>query len=148
MEFREKLMADLKAAMFAKESLKVNTIRFLQAAIKNKEIDSRPEPITADDVLTVLKKLVKQRKESIEQFQNAGRQDLVDQETAELKILEVYLPAQLSREEIEKIVGSVITHLGATSVKDMGAIMKEVVVRTQGSADNKLVSEVIKSKLA
>jgi uncharacterized protein YqeY len=148
MEFREKLMADLKVAMLAKESLKVNTIRFLQAAIKNKEIDSRPEPITADDVLTVLKKLVKQRKESIEQFQNAGRQDLVDQETAELKILEVYLPVQLSREEIEKVVTSVIAHLGATSVKDMGAIMKEVVVRTQGSADNKLVSEVIKSKLA
>ncbi len=148
MEIREKLMADLKVAMVAKDSLKVNTIRFLQAAIKNKEIDSRPNPITADDVMAVIKKLVKQRKESIEQFQAAARQDLADQEAAELKVLEAYLPAQLSREEIEKVVADVITAVNATSIKDMGAIMKEVVARTQGTADNKIVSELIKSKFA
>ena len=148
MEIREKLMADLKVAMVAKDSLKVNTIRFLQAAIKNKEIDSRPNPITVDDVMAVIKKLVKQRKESIEQFQAAARQDLADQEAAELKVLEAYLPAQLSREEIEKVVADVITAVNATSIKDMGAIMKEVVARTQGTADNKIVSELIKSKFA
>ncbi len=148
MEIREKLMADLKVAMVAKDSLKVNTIRFLQAAIKNKEIDSRPNPITPDDVMAVIKKLVKQRKESIEQYQAAARQDLADQEAAELKVLEAYLPAQLSREEIEKVVAEVITAVNATSIKDMGAIMKEVVARTQGTADNKIVSEVIKSKFA
>lgn len=148
MEIREKLMADLKVAMVAKDSLKVNTIRFLQAAIKNKEIDARPNPITADDVMAVIKKLVKQRKESIEQYQAAARQDLADQEAAELKVLEAYLPAQLSREQIEAVVTDVIAAVGATSIKDMGAIMKEVVARTQGTADNKIVSEVIKSKFA
>lgn len=148
MEIREKLMADLKVAMVAKDSLKVNTIRFLQAAIKNKEIDSRPNPITADDVMAVIKKLVKQRKESIEQFQAAARQDLADQEAAELKVLEAYLPAQMGREQIEAVVTEVIAAVGATSIKDMGAIMKEVVARTQGTADNKIVSEIIKSKFA
>lgn len=148
MEIREKLMADLKVAIVAKDSLKVNTIRFLQAAIKNKEIDSRPNPITADDVMAVIKKLVKQRKESIEQFQAAARQDLADQEAAELKVLEAYLPAQMGREQIEAVVTEVIAAVGATSIKDMGAIMKEVVARTQGTADNKIVSEIIKSKFA
>lgn len=148
MELREKLMADLKVAMVAKDTLKVNTIRFVQAAVKNREIDLRPHPITPEEVMAVFKKLVKQRKESIDQFQAAGRQDLVDQETAELKILEAYLPAQLSREQIEKIVSDVVQELGASSIKDMGTVMKETVNRTQGLADNKLVSELIRAQLS
>lgn len=148
MELREKISADVKAAMIAKDSVKLNTLRFLQAAIKNKEIDSRPEPITADDVMAVVKKLVKQRKESIEQFQAAGRADLVDQETAELKVMEVYLPSQMSKEQIEQIVTEVIAATGAKTIKDMGTVMKEVQARTAGSADGKTISEVIKSKLA
>lgn len=148
MEIREKITADIKAAMIAKDSVKLGALRMLQAAIKNREIDMRPNPITADEVLGVLKKLVKQRKESIEQFQQAGRQDLVDQESAELKVLEVYLPAQMSREQIEALVTEVIAAVGAKTVKDMGPVMKEVIARSGGAADNKVVSEVIKSKLA
>lgn len=148
MEIRDKIMADVKAAMIAKESLKLGALRMLQAAIKNREIEVRPEAITQDDVMGVIKKLVKQRKESIEQYQQANRQDLVDKEAEELKILENYLPAQMSREQIEPIVNEVIAALGAKSVKDMGPVMKEVIARTAGTADNKIVSEIIKAKLA
>lgn len=148
MEIRDKIMADVKAAMIAKESLKLGALRMLQAAIKNREIEVRPEAITKDDVMGVIKKLVKQRKESIEQYQQANRQDLADKEAEELKVLENYLPAQMSREQIEPIVNEVIAALGAKSVKDMGPVMKEVIARTAGTADNKIVSEIIKAKLA
>lgn len=147
MEIREQLMADVKEAMKSKDQLKLNTLRFLQAAVKNREIELRPNAITSDEVMGVIKKLVKQRKESIEQYQNGGRQDLADQEAAELKVLEGYLPAQMGRDQIEKVVTEVIAALGAKTVKDMGPVMKEVVSRTVGTADNKTVSELIKSKL-
>ncbi|MFS4458729.1 GatB/YqeY domain-containing protein [Bdellovibrio sp. HCB2-146] len=147
MEIREKLTADVKAAMIAKDSVKLGALRMLQSAIKNREIELRPEAISNDDVMGVIKKLVKQRKESIDQFKTAGRQDLVDQETAELKVLEVYLPAAMGREQTEALVTEVIAALGAKTVKDMGPVMKEVVARAQGTADNKLVSEIIKAKL-
>lgn len=148
MEIRDQIMADVKAAMIAKESIKLTALRMLQAAIKNREIELRPDPINKDEVMGVIKKLVKQRKESIEQFQQAGRQDLVDQETTELKVLEVYLPQAMPREQVEAVVTEVIAALGAKTVKDMGPVMKEVVARTGGAADNKLVSEIIKAKLA
>lgn len=148
MEIREKLTADVKAAMIAKDSVKLGALRMLQSAIKNREIELRPDAISNDDVMGVIKKLVKQRKESIDQFQTAGRQDLVDQEAAELKVLEVYLPAAMSREQTEALVVEVIAALGAKTVKDMGPVMKEVVARSQGTADNKIVSELIKAKLA
>lgn len=148
MEIRDKIMADVKSAMIAKETLKLTALRGLQAAIKNREIELRPDAISPEDVLGVIRKLVKQRKESIEQFQSAGRQDLVDQESAELKVLETYLPAQMGRDQIEKLVTEVIASLGAKTVKDMGPVMKETMARTAGAADNKTVSEIIKSKLA
>lgn len=147
MEIRDQVMADVKDAMKSKDQLKLNTLRFLQAAVKNREIELRPNPITSDEVMGVIKKLVKQRKESIEQYQAGGRQDLADQEAAELKVLEGYLPAQMGRDQIEKVVTEVIAALGAKTVKDMGPVMKEVVSRTAGTADNKTVSELIKSKL-
>ncbi|MBL7554878.1 MAG: GatB/YqeY domain-containing protein [Bdellovibrionaceae bacterium] len=148
MEIREKLMADMKDAMRAKDSVKLEAIRFLQSAIKYKEVEVRPNAITADDVLGVIKKLVKQRKESIEQFKAASRQDLVDKEAQELKILEAYLPAQMTSEQITAIVTEVIAKTGAKSVKEMGLVMKEVMARTGGAADNKTVSEIIKQKLS
>lgn len=148
MEIREKIMSDMKTAMRDKDQLKLDTIRFLQAAIKYREIEVRPNPISADDVLGVIKKLVKQRKESIEQYQAASRQDLVDKETSELKILEGYLPAQMSRDQIEKIVVETIAAVGAKTVKEMGPVMKAVMAKTGGAADNKTVSEIIKSKLS
>lgn len=147
MDIRAKLTADLKAAMIAKDSLKLNTIRFLQSAIKYREIELRPEPISNDEVMVVLKKLVKQRKESIEQFIAGGRNDLADQESSELKILETYLPAQMTRDQVEGLVGEVIAALGAKTVKDMGPVIKEVIARSAGSADNKTVSELVRAKL-
>ena len=148
MEIREKILADIKSAMVSKDTVKLNTLRFLNAQIKNKEIDSRPTPITADDIMGVLKKLVKQRKESIEQFSAAGRTDLADGESAELKILEAYLPAQMGREQIEALVVEVIAATGAKTIKEMGTVMKEMQVRTAGSADGKMISEIIKAKLS
>lgn len=148
MEIREKIMSDMKAAMRDKDQVRLDTIRFLQSAIKNREIDNRPNPLTPDDVLAVIKKMAKQRKESIEQYQAASRQDLVDKEMAELKVIEGYLPTQMSREQIEAVVGEVIAETKASSIKDMGTVMKAVLVKTAGAADNKIVSEVIKSKLS
>lgn len=147
MQIRDQLMADVKEAMKAKETLKLNTLRFLQAAIKNREIEMRPNPITQEEVMGVIRKLVKQRKESIDQYKAAARQDLVDQETSELKILETYLPQQMGREQLEKLVSDVIASVGAKTPKDMGPVMKEVLARAAGTADNKMVSEIVKSKL-
>ena len=147
MVLKEKIMDDVKTAMKSKDQLKLNALRFLQAAIKNREIELRPNAINEEEVLGVIKKMVKQRKESIEQYTAAARQDLVDQESLELQILEQYMPAQMGREQIEKLVVEVISSTGAKSVKDMGNVMKEVIARAKGSADNKTVSEVIKSKL-
>lgn len=147
MSLREQVTNDVKTAMKEKQMEKVNALRLLQSAFKNREIELRPNPMSEDEHLLVLKRLVKQRKESIEQYQAAGRQDLVDAESKELTLLETYLPAQMSREQIEKIVTEVIAAVGATSVKDMGKVMKEALVRAGGAADNKLLSEIIKSKL-
>ncbi len=147
MDIREKILADIKSAMVSRDTVKLNTLRFLNASIKNKEIDSRPTPITSDDIMGVLKKLVKQRKESIEQFSAAGRTDLSDAEAAELKVLEAYLPAQMTREQVEAVVVEVIATTGAKTVKEMGIVMKETQARTAGSADGKMISEIIKSKL-
>ena len=146
MEIREKIMSDVKAAMKDKDQARLDALRFMQAAIKNREIELRPAAISVDDVLNVIKKLVKQRRESIEQYQAANRQDLVDKETAELKILENYLPSQMSKDQIDKIVQEIITETKAASIKDMGTVMKAVMAKTKGAADNKTVSEVIKAK--
>ena len=148
MEIREKLMSDMKEAMRAKDSVRLDAIRFLQSAIKYKEVEVRPNAITNDDVLGVIKKLVKQRKESIEQFSAANRQDLVDKEALELKVLEAYLPAQMSSEQIAAIVAEVIQKTGAKAIKEMGMVMKELMAKTAGAADNKTVSEIIKQKLS
>lgn len=147
MEIRERIMNDIKVAMKEKNQVRLNALRFLQSAIKNREIDMRPNPITHDEVIGVIKRLVKQRKESIDQYRAGGRQDLVDQETTELSILEELLPAQLSADQVETIVKEVVTALNAKSPKDMGGVIKEVISRTQGNADNKLVSELVKKAL-
>ncbi len=148
MEIREQLTSDMKTAMREKNQVRLDTIRFLQAAIKNREIELRPTAISADDVLGVIKKLVKQRKESIEQYVAANRQDLADKEAVELKILETYLPGQLGKEQIEAAVVAVIAELKASTIKDMGPVMKAVMAKTGGAADNKTVSEIIKAKLS
>ena len=148
MELKDQIMADIKTAMKDKDTQKVNALRLLQSAVKNREIEMRPTPITGEEVMLVVRRLVKQRKESIEQFTAANRQDLVDQEASELKILEVYLPSQLGREQIEKIVSDVIASTGAKTVKEMGLVMKEAQAKAAGAADNKLLSEIVRAKLS
>ena len=148
MGLRETISNDMKTAMKEKNSAKLNALRMVQSAFKNREIELRPDPINEDELQNILKKIVKQRKESIEQFQAANRQDLVDAESAELKLLETYLPAQMSRAQVEEIVSKVIADLGAKSPKDMGAVIKESIARSGGAADNKSISEIAKARLS
>ncbi|MCB0394278.1 MAG: GatB/YqeY domain-containing protein [Bdellovibrionales bacterium] len=147
MSLKERITSEMKTAMKDKNADKLNCLRFLQSHVKNKEIEVRPNTITDDDVLQVVKKLVKQRKEGIEQFEKAGRQDLADKEKVELGFLEEFLPAQMSEAQVQDIVKKVIADTGASSVKDMGAVMKEVMARTGGAADGKLISQLVKSSL-
>jgi hypothetical protein len=147
MSLREQISNDMKTAMKEKNMEKLNALRMVQSAFKNREIELRPNPMAEEEYLVVVKKLVKQRKESIEQFQAAGRQDLVEAESKELALLETYLPAQLGRDQIEKIVTEVVASTGAKTIKEMGMVMKEAQARAGGAADNKILSEIIKSKL-
>jgi uncharacterized protein YqeY len=146
MGIREQIDADIKAAMKSGAKDKVSALRMLSAALKNKQIDKRA-PLVDSEVLDSVRSLIKQRKDSIEQFAKGGRQDLVDKETAEVAILEVYLPQQLDREEVERLVREAITQTSAQGAKDMGKVMKALVPLIAGRADNKLVSELVKSLL-
>jgi uncharacterized protein YqeY len=147
MRLRDKISEDLMAAMKSKEAERLSVIRMMKAAIRNKEIDSRKELEDAEAV-QVLISLIKQRKDSVEQFTKGGRLDLANKEAAEIKVIEEYLPAAVSDEEIGSIVDSVITETGAVSVKDMGKVMKACMARFSGRpVDGAKVSEVVKAKL-
>ncbi len=148
MNLFDQIKEDIKAAMKGKKQERVEALRFLQSAIKYKEIEIRPNALTNDDVLNVIKKLVKQRKESIEQYEKAGRTDLAQKESAELMILEEYLPKQMGASEIEALVLKVMATFESPTIKQMGAIMKEVMSQSKGAADNKTISEIVKSKLS
>ncbi|MDA8101328.1 MAG: GatB/YqeY domain-containing protein [Nitrospiraceae bacterium] len=147
MGLRETIDADIKNAMKSGEKDKVSALRMLTAAIKNKMIEKRPADLTENDIQDTVRSLIKQRKDSIEQFAKGGRQDLADKESAEVAVLEVYLPQQLPREEVERIVKDVISQTGAQGAKDMGKVMKALMPVLAGRADNKLVSELVKSSL-
>ncbi len=146
MGLREKIDADIKGALKSGDKDKLSALRMLSAALKNKQIDKR-RPLTDDEVIETVRSLIKQRKDSIEQFAKGGRQDLVDKETAEITVLEVYLPKQLSREEVEAMVRDAVAQTGAQGPKDMGKVMKALVPLIGGRADNKLVSELVKNAL-
>jgi uncharacterized protein YqeY len=146
MALRERIDADIKEAMKAGAKDKVSALRMLVSALKNKQIDKR-RPLTEEEVTETVRSQIKQRKDSIEQFAQGGRQDLVDKETAEVSFLEVYLPQQLSREEVEKTVREIIGQTGAQGAKDMGKVMKALLPVLAGRADNKLVSELVKHAL-
>ena len=139
---------DYVAAMKAKDKIRSSALGFLRAQLKNVMIDTKADALDDAQVLQVLKKQVKQRKDSIEQFQNGGRQDLVDKEKAELDLLLGYMPAEMSDEALEQIIQEVMREIEAKSLKDMGRVMKEVITRTEGQADNKRVSEYVKKALA
>lgn len=148
MGLKEKILDDMKEAMKSKDAEKLSAIRMLQAAVKNREIELRPNGITEQDVLGVVRKMAKQRKDSITEFEKAARPDLADKEKAELKIIEVYLPAQMSPEQLTAIVEEVIKTQNATSQKQMGAVVKEVMLKANGMADGKMISDLVRSKLA
>jgi uncharacterized protein YqeY len=147
MGLREQILEDIKTAMKAREADKLSAIRFLQSAIKNREIELRPNAITEADVVGVIKKMAKQRKDSIAEYEKAGRQDLVNKEKFELTVMEAYLPQQMGQDEIAKIVDDVIKSTGAAGMKAMGAVIKEVMARTAGNADGKMISDLVKTKL-
>ena len=147
MNLREKILEDIKTAMKNKEADRLGAVRFLQSAIKYREIELRPNAITDQDVIGVIKKMAKQRTDSISEFEKAGRQELADKEKYELTVLEAYLPAQMSADDVAKIVEEVIKAQGATTMKQMGGVVKEVMARTGGQADGKTVSDLVKSKL-
>jgi len=147
MSLKLRITDDMKAAMRARETARLGTIRLLLAAIKQKEVDER---IELDDaaVSSIVEKLIKQRKDSISQFQAAGRDDLVTAEQAELVVLQAYLPEQLSAAEVEAAVVAAIAESGAASAKDMGKVMGLLKPRLAGRADMGQVSALIKARLA
>ncbi len=146
MTLKERIQEDMKNAMRAKDQRRLGVIRLLLAAIKQREVDER---ITLDDIqiLSVIDKMLKQRRDSIAQFQNAGRQDLVDQESFEMTVLEDYLPEQLSDVEIENLINKALQETDAHSVKDMGKVMSILKPQIQGRADIAKVSKLIKNAL-
>lgn len=147
MGLRETINNDIKNAMKTGEKDKVSALRMLVSAIKNKEIDKRPDPLTENDVQDTVRSLIKQRRDSIEQFAKGGRPDLVAKETAEVAVLEVYLPQQLPREDVERMVREAIAQTGAQGARDMGKVMKALMPMVAGRADNKLLSELVKNAL-
>ena len=147
MSLKEQITEDMKTAMRAKDSERLGTIRLLIAEIKRKEVDERIELDDAQ-VVAIVEKMIKQRKDSISQFTAAGRTDLADKETAELKVLEVYLPQRLSEAEIKAEVAAIVAELGAKGPADMGKVMGAVKGKLAGKADMGLVSAAVKAALA
>jgi uncharacterized protein YqeY len=147
MTLKEQITEDMKSAMRAKEAERLGAIRLLLAAIKQREVDER---ITVDDagIIAIIEKLIKQRKDSIEQFQKAGRTDLVDQESKELAILQAYMPAQLSAVEVQSAIQKVIADLGASGPQDMGKVIGALKAQLAGKADMGMVSGLVKAALA
>ncbi|MDB6046710.1 MAG: glutamyl-tRNA amidotransferase [Gammaproteobacteria bacterium] len=147
MTLKERITEDMKTAMRAGEKERLGTIRLVLAAIKQREVDER---ITLDDtqVVAALEKMIKQRKESITQFESGGRADLVAKEKAELVVLQAYLPEQMSDAEIDALIVEAVAASGATSIKDMGKVMGLVKAKAQGKADMGAVSARIKQKLS
>jgi uncharacterized protein YqeY len=148
MTFVEKLNQDIAEAMKAKDQDRLGPLRMLKAALMNKKVE-RGKDVTDGEALAVVSTLVKQRKDSVEQFTNAGRQDLADKEKAEITILETYLPPPVSREELEKAVDEAVRTTGASSPKDMGGVMKAVMAGLAGrNADGKLINELVRARLS
>ena len=147
MSLREQITNDIKTAMKSKEMDKLNALRLVQSAFKNREIELRPNSMSEDEHIAVLKKLVKQRKESAEIYKTQNREDLYDIEMQEMQVIEPYLPKQMSHDEIEAYLNELIGRVGATSVKDMGKVMGAANKELAGKADGRTISEVVKKLL-
>ena len=147
MGLTQRINEDLKAAMKSGDKLRLETLRMLRAQIIEFEKKGLDRPMNEDDEMSILMSATKKRKESIEHFKNAGRMELVEQETKEIEIISEYLPKQLSREEAEKIIGGLIAQSGAASLKDLGKVMPLAMKELKGKIDSKVISEIVKQKL-
>ena len=146
MTLKERITEDMKAAMRAKDAARLSAVRLLLAAMKQKEVDERVELADAD-VLGIIEKMVKQRRESIAQYEKAARQDLADQEKSEIGVLQAYLPQQMGAAEVAQAIAAAIAESGASGVKDMGKVMALLKPRLAGRADMGKVSGQVKAKL-
>ena len=147
MSLKEHISEDMKTAMRAKDSGRLATIRLINAAIKQREVDERIE-LSDDQVLSVIEKMIKQRKDSISQFEAGGRQDLADIEKAELVVLNAYMPAQMSEAEVQAEVTAAVAAVGATGPQDMGKVMGVLKPKLAGRADMTAVSAIVKAALS
>jgi uncharacterized protein len=148
MSLKQRITSDMTAAMKSKEAARLSTLRMVKAAVQNREIEKGGE-LTDEEMTKLLQTLVKQRRDSVEQYEKAGRAELSEKEKAEIAFIEEYLPQAASREEIERAVSEAVAETGASSMKEMGAVMKAALARLAGrNADGRAVSEVVKSKLS
>lgn len=148
MSLRQQVITDLTAAMKAKDAERTSTLRMVKAAVMNREIEKGGE-LTDDEMAKTMQSLVKQRRDSVEQYEKAGREELAVKERAEIEVIESYLPRAASREEIEQAVAEAVAETGATSAREMGAVMKAAQARLAGrNADGRTISEIVKAKLA
>jgi len=147
MSLSQKIVSDLTVSMKAQDALRTSTLRMVKAALMNRQIE-KGGALDDDEVSKLLRSLVKQRRDSVEQYEKAGRQELADKEKAEIEIIEAYLPQSASKEEIENAVTTAIAETGAASMKDMGKVMKAVQAALTGrNADGRMISEIVKAKL-
>ncbi len=148
MSLKERIISDMTAAMKAKDAARLSTLRMVKASVMNREIE-KGSALTDEELTKAMQSLVKQRRDSIEQYEKAGRQELADKERSEIEVIEGYLPQAASREEIEQAVVAAISETGATSMRDMGAVMKATQARLAGrNADGRTVSEIVKANLS
>jgi uncharacterized protein YqeY len=143
----DKIAADIKEAMRAKDAARLSTLRLLKSAVEYHKIEKKQEQLADADVTAVIKKQIKQRQDSIESFEKGGRADLVEKEKAELVVLKSYLPEELSAAQVEEVVKATIAEVGATTKTDMGKVMKAVQAKLAGRADNRLVSQLVSANL-
>jgi len=146
MAVREKLDEDMKDALRAGDKLRLSAIRLLRSQLKNEAIQRQRE-LTEDEELSVLSSAVKMRKEAIEKFKEGNRQDLVEQEQAELAVVRSYLPEPLSEEQISRLIDAVVSQTGATGVSDLGSVMREIMPQVRGRADGGFVNKLVREKL-
>ena len=148
MSLQEKIQSDIADAMRSKDNLKLGVLRMMKTAVKNKEVE-KMKALEEGEVFAVLNSLVKQRKDSVDQFRKGGREDLATKEESEIKVIELYLPAAASEEDIQRAIAEAIQETGASSMKDMGKVMKATQARLAGkTADGSRVSQMVKEKLA
>jgi uncharacterized protein YqeY len=147
MSLEERLMDEMKQAMKSNDKARLSTIRMIRSAVKNKEIDLRNK-LDDDEILRVIQGMVRKSEESVEQFKAGGRMDLVEKETKEIEILRSYLPQALSKEDVIRIIDESIRETEASSLKDLGKVMKSVMPKLTGKADGKLINQLVKERLS